>query len=199
MQPKNTIQIASDIYTYITFGDHQRCIHRFDSHTLICVYSGELEIISEGKQICLKSWNCTFIAAGQMAQVTARPSSDNVFRAVMLSLPRCFLSEFYHTLRHDGYGYDGMERTGFSLLPDSPEFQSLFQSLKPYHDASGTIPASLCRLKMTEGIYALLNTDRRFFITLFSDIIDGNLDILDILNENISNEMSWRAIKNNKI
>ena len=78
-------------------------------------------------------------------------------------------------------------------------FQSLFQSLKPYHDTSGTIPASLCRLKMAEGIYALLNTDRRFFITLFGDIIYGNLDILDILNESIGNEMSWRAIKNSKI
>ena len=199
MQSKNTIQTVSDIYTYITFGEPKRCIHRFDSHTLICVYSGELEIISEGKQTWLKSGNCAFIAARQMAQVTACPSSDNVFRAVMLSLPRCFVSEFYHTLRHDGYVCDGMERTSFSQLPDCPEFQSLFQSLKPYHDTSGTIPASLCRLKMAEGIYALLNTDRRFFITLFGDIIDGNLDILDILNESIGNEMSWRAIKNSKI
>lgn len=199
MQSKNTIQTVSDIYTYITFGEAMRCIHRFDNHTLMCVYSGELEIISEGKQIRLKSGNCAFIAAKQMAQITACPSSDNVFSAVMLSLPRCFVSEFYHTLRHDGYDYDGMERTGFSLLPDCPEFQSLFQSLKPYHDASGTIPASMCRLKMAEGIYALLNTDRRFFITLFGDIIDGNLDILDILNESISNEMSWRAIKNSKM
>lgn len=199
MQSKNTIQTASDIYTCITFGEPKRCIHRFDCHTLICVYSGELEIISEGKQTRLKSGNCAFIAARQMAQVTACPSSDNVFRAVMLSLPHCFVSEFYHTLRHDVYAYDGIERTGFSLLPDCPEFQSLFQSLKPYHDASGTIPASLCRLKMAEGIYALLNTDRRFFITLFGDIIDGNLDILDILNESIGNEMSWRTIKNSKI
>lgn len=199
MQSKKIIKTISDIYTYITFGEPMRCIHRFDNHTLICVYSGELEIISEGKQTRLKSGNCAFIAAGQMAQITACPSSDNVFSAVMLSLPRCFVSEFYHTLRHDGYDYDGMERTGFSLLPDCPEFQSLFQSLKPYHDASGTIPASLCRLKMAEGIYALLNTDCRFFITLFGDIIDGNLDILDILNESISNEMSWRAIKNSKM
>lgn len=133
-----------------------------------------------------------------MAQVTACPSSDNVFRAVMLSLPRCFVSEFYHTLRHDSFTYDGMGWTGFSLLPNRPEFQSLFQSLRPYRDASGTIPASLCRLKMAEGIYALLNTDRRFFITLFGDLIDGNLDILDVLNESISNEMSWRAIKTAK-
>ena len=199
MQSKNTIQTVSDIYTYITFGEPKRCIHRFDSHTLICVYSGELEIISEGKQTWLKSGNCAFIAARQMAQVTACPSSDNVFRAVMLSLPRCFVSEFYHTLRHDGYAYDGMERTGFSMLPDCPEFQSLFQSLKPYHDTSGTIQASLCRLKMAEGIYALLNTDRRFFITLFDDIIGGKLDILDILNESIGNEMSWRAIKHSTI
>lgn len=199
MQSKNIIQTASDIYTYITFGKSQRCIHRFDSHTLICVYSGELEIISEEKQTRLKSGYSAFIAARQMAQITAYPSSDNVFRAVMLSLPRCFVSEFYHTLRHDGYASDGMEGTGFSLLPNRPDFQSLFQSLKPYRDALGTIPASLCRLKMAEGIYALLNTDRRFFITLFGDIIDGNLDILDILNESISNKMSWRAIKNSKM
>lgn len=199
MQSKNIIQTASDIYTYITFGESMRCIHRFDNHTLMCVYSGELEIISEGKQTCLEFGNYAFIAARQMAQITACPSSDNVFCAVILSLSRCFVSEFYHTLRHDGYSYDGMERTGFSLLPDCPEFKSLFQSLKPYHDASGLMPDSLCRLKMAEGIYALLNTDRRFFITLFGDIIDGNLDILDILNENIRNEMSWRAIKNNKI
>lgn len=199
MQSKNIIQTASDIYTYITFGEPQRCIHRFDSHTLICVYSGELEIISEGKQTRLKPGNCAFIATRQMAQVTACPSSDNVFRAMMLSLPRCFVSEFYHTLRHDSFTYDGMEKTSFSLLPDCPEFQSLFQSLKPYHDALETRPASLCRLKMAEGIYALLNTDCRFFITLFGDIIDGNLDILDILNESISNEMSWRAIKNSKM
>lgn len=199
MQSKNIIQSASDIYTYITFGEPQRCIHRFNSHTLICVYSGELEIISEGKQTCLKSGNCAFIAARQMAQITVCPSSGNVFRAVMLSLPCCFVSEFFHTLCHAGYAYDGMERTGFSMLPDCPEFQSLFQSLKPYHDTSRTIPASLCRLKMAEGIYALLNTDRRFFITLFDDIIGGKLDILDILNESIGYEMSWRAIKNSTI
>lgn len=140
MLSKKTIQTVSDTYTYITFGEPKRCIHRFDSHTLICVYSGELEIISEGKQTRLKPGNCTFIAARQMAQVTACPSSDNVFRAVMLSLPRCFVSEFYHTLRHDSFTYDGMGRTGFSLLPNRPELQSLFLFLRPYRDASGTIP-----------------------------------------------------------
>lgn len=68
MQSKKTIQTVSDTYTYITFGEPKRCIHRFDSHTLICVYSGELEIISEGKQTRLKPGNCAFIAAKQMAQ-----------------------------------------------------------------------------------------------------------------------------------
>lgn len=92
------LELYIDIFNCIASEAPVRSLHKFDHHTLIYVYKGVMEIITDGKQFVLKKGKCAFIASGQMTQLTASPADDGELRAVILYIPLCFLCEFFPTL-----------------------------------------------------------------------------------------------------
>lgn len=50
------------------------------------------------------------------------------------------------------------------------------------------------KLKMTEGLYVLLNTDKNLFASLFDFVEPWKIDILDFLNENYMYDLSMDEI-----
>lgn len=189
----NTLVSYTDIFTCIASAVPVRGLHKFDHHTLIYVYTGELEVVSDGSQLLISEGKCVFIAANQMAQLSAYPKDGGEIHAVMLTIPLCFLCEFFHTI-HETKKH-GTKKINVMELPDLPNYQSLFRSLLPYYEMEAVIPKTVFRLKMAEGIYALLATDKKFYNTLFGRILENSIDILDVVSGATSSVIKWTAIR----
>lgn len=188
----NTLVSYTDIFTCIASAVPVRGLHKFDHHTLIYVYTGELEVVSDGRQLLINEGKCVFIAAGQMAQLSAYPKNAGEIHAVMLTIPLCFLCEFFPTIHETNKLRT--KKINVMELPDLPNYQSLFRSLVPYYEKEADIPQTVFRLKMAEGIYALLATDKKFYYTLFGRILENNIDILDVVSGTTSSVLKWTAI-----
>ena len=77
------------------------------------------------------------------------------------------------------------------VLPSNmPDIRALFESVIPYLEAGEKPSEEALKLKMIEGVYVLLNTDRRFYTSLFDFVETGKIDILDYLNENYMLDLS---------
>ena len=81
------------------------------------------------------------------------------------------------------------------LLPKNrPDIRSLFESVIPYFDAGEKPSEKILKLKMIEGVYVLLNTDRNLYASLFDFVEPWKIDILDYLNENYMCDLSMKEI-----
>ena len=75
-----------------------------------------------------------------------------------------------------------------------PDIRSLFESVIPYFDAGEKPSEDVLKLKMIEGVYVLLNTDRNLYASLFDFVEPWKIDILDYLNENYMCDLSMDEI-----
>lgn len=81
------------------------------------------------------------------------------------------------------------------MLPSNRlDIRSLFESVIPYFDAGEKPSEDVLKLKMVEGIYVLLNTDRNLYASLFDFVEPWKIDILDYLNENYMCDLSLEEI-----
>ena len=55
----------------------------------------------------------------------------------------------------------------------------------PYYDAEVKPTDELLKLKMIEGLYVLLNTDKNLYASLFDFADPWKIDILDFMNKTI--------------
>lgn len=112
-----------------------------------------------------------------------------------MSFPRNFLREFYAKLDKRQFPTN-VQRDKISVrkLLVRPDVISLFESITPYFDSTIAPAPELIRLKMMEGVYALLNTDKNFYSSLFDFTEPWKIDILDYLNENYMYDLSMEEI-----
>jgi AraC-like DNA-binding protein len=66
--------------------------------------------------------------------------------------------------------------------------------MTPYFDSSIQPTDALLKLKMIEGVYVLLNTDKNFYSSLFDFSEPWKIDILGYLNENYMYDLSMEEI-----
>ncbi len=64
----------------------------------------------------------------------------------------------------------------------------------PYFDAGVQPSDEVLKLKMIEGTYVLLNTDRTLYASLFDFVDPWKIDIIDYLNENYMYDLSLEEI-----
>ena len=57
------------------------------------------------------------------------------------------------------------------------------------------IPETVLRLKMTEAVYVLLNTDKRYIPTLFDLAGKCRMDMFDLLNKPMTKEIRWQELQ----
>ena len=77
------------------------------------------------------------------------------------------------------------------VLPQSPALQSLFLSLFPYTDANVKPNDEIVHLKMQEAVYCLLDTDVRFYPTLFDFNEAWKIDLLPFMEANCTQDMTF--------
>jgi AraC-like DNA-binding protein len=82
----------------------------------------------------------------------------------------------------------------YKLPADRPDIRSLFESMTPYFDSPIPPTDELLKLKVTEGVYCLLNTDKNVYASLFDFAEPWKIDILDFMNENYMYDLSTEEL-----
>lgn len=182
------------IASYLT--DDRGCAHENREHTLVYLCSGELEIEERGKKTVLHPGDCAFMRRDNRMWLQKKVGEGKPYRSVVLKFSKSFLREFYQTLdRHQIPADSKREKVSLRVLPGNrPDIRSLFESVIPYFDAGEKPSEEVLKLKMIEGVYVLLNTDRNLYASLFDFVEPWKIDILDYLNENYMCDLSMEEI-----
>ncbi len=186
----------SNVFIASYFTDDRECAHPNAEHTLIYIVSGELEITDKGKKSILHSGECAFMRRDNKMLLQKRVKDGVPYHSVVLKFNRRFLREFFSGIDKKSLpGVAKRNRKSLTLLPaNRPDIRSLFDSILPYFE-SGTKPTdALLQLKMIEGLYVLLNTDRNLYASLFDFTDPWKIDLLEFMNENYMEELSMEEM-----
>ena len=187
---------CSNIFIASFFTDDRGCAHCNSEHTLIYIASGELEITERNRKTVLHPGDCAFLRRDNSVWLQKRASLENPYRSFVLKFSRPFLKEFYQKLNPDDIRQQAKRsRDSICVLPSNrPDIRSLFESVIPYFDAEKKPSDAVLKLKMTEGVYALLNTDVSLYASLFDFVDPWKIDIMDFMERNYKNELSLKEI-----
>lgn len=187
---------CSNVFIASYFTDDCNCAHENREHTLIYLYSGKLEIEERGTKTILHEGDCAFMRRDNRMWLQKHCEEGKPYRSIVLKFSKALLREFYQKLNKDDIPMESTrEKVSLRLLPTNrPDIRSLFESVIPYFE-SGTKPSEeVLRLKMTEGLYILLNTDKELYASLFDFVEPWKIDILDYLSENYMYDLSMDEI-----
>jgi AraC-like DNA-binding protein len=160
-------------------------------HFLVYVYSGEY-ILEEGKKkVTVNPGECIFLRRDNRVNMTKQAKGNEPFMGIFMSFKRNFLRELYQTIDRKSLPLD-IEKYKQSVikLPQTPDITGLFQSMIPYFNSDIKPSEEIMKLKLMEGVYSLLNIDKRFFTTLFDFTEPWKIDILGFLDDNYMYDLS---------
>lgn len=187
---------CSNVFIASYFTDDRGCAHCNREHTLIYIHSGELEITEKGKKTVLRAGDCAFMRRDNHMWLQKRVKEGCPYRSVVLKFSRDFLREFYHTLNSKDIPVDvKRDRTSLYVMPHNRvDIRRLFESVIPYFETEVRPSEEILKLKMTEGVYAILNTDESLYASLFDFVDQWKIDIIDFMEKNYKNELSMQEI-----
>jgi len=189
-----TLNYSDVFYSFFTNND-SICHDKAKFHYLVYVYSGEMVVEENGKEISVRSGQCVFIRRDHRVNFTKRTVEEEPFKSISLVFKRNFLRKYYQTLQSENQIKDIKPlKSSVVQLPATPGMKSLFLSMKPYFETEQEPKSELIDLKMQEGVLSLLAIDKAFFPTLFDFTEPWKIDILDFLNENYMYELTMEEI-----
>lgn len=182
----------SNVFIGAYFTDNRECAHPNAEHTLIYLLSGELEINDGNKKTILRPGGCAFMRRDHRLFLQKRVKNGVPYHSIVLKFNRKFLREFYSSIDKRTLP-DVSKRTKNSLtvLPENrPDIKSLFESIIPYFESDTKPSDAVLQLKMTEGLYVLLNTDVNLYASLFDFTDPWKIDLMEFMNENYMHELT---------
>ena len=184
-----------NVFYSFFYDDTAACIHRSREYAMNYVYSGEMVLDNGKKQIHVGKGECVFIPRDHHITIYKKPCDGERYCGIFLSFVRQFLREMYAL--GDSYRVPADTpklKPGVIKLPQTAELASLFASLSPFFDPKVKPQSDFMRLKMQEGLLALLHIDRRFAPTLFDFNEPWKIDILDFMNRNYMYEFTQEEL-----
>ncbi|WP_316837006.1 AraC family transcriptional regulator [Pedobacter nutrimenti] len=173
----------------------EKCIHATPEHVLLYLYGGE-QIIEDGdKKITVHAGECAFIRRNHRLLMYKNSKGDELYKGISMTFNRAVLRDFYSRMNKVDMPkrVDIAEENVFKIRSRA-DINSLFQSLTPYFDEGVKPSEGVAKLKLQEGIYALLNSSDVFFPILFDFTEPWKMDILEFLNQNYMDELSMEQI-----
>lgn len=166
---------CSNVFIASYFTTDRDCAHCNREHTLIYIHFGELEITERNRKTILRPGDCAFMRRDNRMWLQKRVKDDKPYRSIVLKFSREFLREFYQSLNHRDIPTNiRRNKTSLTVLPKNrPDLRSLFESIIPYFDAKMPLSEEILKLKMLEGMYAILHTDPNLYASLFDFIEPG--------------------------
>lgn len=179
---------------YVT--EAESCIHHIQKdHMLVYIFSGEFSVHDGISERTFRNENCVFIRKNHRIKFSIRTGESDHIKIVFLVFNRNFLIELYQQtdklLIRDG---NASFNDSFLAIPTRPDIESLFYSMIPYLNSAISPSENIMRLKLTEGIFALLNVNNHTSAVLFDFIDPWKIDLLDFLNENFMFDLSMKEI-----
>lgn len=189
---------CSNVLIASYFTDDRGCAHENREHTLIYLCSGKLEIEEQGRKTVLHPGECAFMRRDNQMWLHKYADTVHPYHSIVLKFTRSFLREFYQTLDKKEIPKESKrDKTSLRILPtDRPDIRSLFESIMPYFNAGVKPSDNILQLKMIEGAYILLHTDRNLYASLFDFVDPWKIDIIDYLNKNYMYDLSMEEIAN---
>lgn len=94
-----------------------------------------------------------------------RVKDGRPYRSVVMKFSRDYLKEFFHTLNRKDIPADARrEKRSLVKFPTNRlDVRSLFESLVPYFDAGVSPDEDILKMKMAEGMFAILKTDENLY------------------------------------
>ena len=186
----------SNIFIASYFTDDQQCSHSNREHTLLYLQSGELKIEERGKTTLIKEGQCVFMRRDNKLILNKLVQEDRPYRSIVLKFSRNFLREFYKNIESQNIPLESKrDKASLRILPsERPDIRSLFESITPYFDSEIKPSNELLELKMVEGLYILLNTDKELYASLFDFTEPWKIDILDFMEENYTDDLTMDEI-----
>ncbi len=184
-----------DIFFSYYLNNETSCAKMIQEHMLVYVYSGEIILEEENEKIEVHKGECVFLRRDNRVSMTKQPRGEEPFQATFMNFKRNFLRDFYQTIDKKELPLEAEKhKPSVIKLAKTPETESLFQALVPYFDSDKEPAKELMQLKLQEGIYTLLNIDKRFYPALFDFTEPWKIDILDYMDENYMYDLSVEAI-----
>ena len=186
----------SNVFIASYFTDNCECGHSNAEHTLIYLCSGELEITDQGKKSTLHKGECAFMRRDHKMMLRKQIVDGEPYQSIVLKFSRGFLRNFYKDIPKESLPEQAYRNKESLCLLESnrPDIKSLFESIIPYFDSETQPSEELLRLKMIEGIYVLLNTDKNLYASLLDFTEPWKIDLMDYLNENYMQELTMEEI-----
>jgi len=179
-----TLNYLNVFYSFFINND-SICHDKVINHYLVYVYSGEMILKEDNKEIIVSGGECIFIRRNHRVKFTKRSFNNEPFKSVSLVFERSFLRQYFHKLNSEIIPYDtNFENKSVFKFSRTPQLESLFSSLIPYFETQQTPDKNIIELRMQEGLYCLLKINKNFFPILFDFNEPWKIDILDFLNEN---------------
>ena len=182
----------SDVFLASYLTDDRQCAHPNREHTLVYLCSGELEIEQEGRRTVLHEGECAFMRRDHRMILQRWVRQGKPYRSVVLKFSRNFLRGFFQQLdRRLLPAYAKRNRDSLYLLPaDRSDIRNLFRSVLPFFEAEVKPSEEQLRLKMAEGLYVLLNTDKSLYASLFDFTDPWKIDLMDFMEQNYMDDLS---------
>ena len=140
------------------------------AHHLVYICSGELELFENGRKTVVREGECVFIRRDNRISMNKYCSKQTrTYQSIALFFDRKFLLDFYKKLDPAEVPQQ-IKRSKVSVMkmPHRPDVASLFESLKPWFDTDEQPQESWLKLKLIEGLYTVLHTDRNVYASLLS-------------------------------
>jgi len=184
-----------DIFFSYYFKNETACTKMVHDHMLVYIYSGQLILEEAGNETVVNKNQCVFLRRDNRVNMNKLPKNGEQFQAIFMMFKRNFLREFYQKLDKKELPLE-VEKLKPSVikLPQTPDIESLFHSMKPYFDSDKEPSKELMELKLQEGVYSLLSIDKRFYPALFDFTEPWKIDILDYMEDNYMFDLSVEQI-----
>lgn len=181
----------ADIFFSYYSNDHVNFEKHITEHMLAHVYAGEMRVQEEGQTLSIQAGQSIFLRRDHRVSISKKPLDGAQFQGMSMQFHREFLREFFQSLpKEDIPATPQRSVQSAVLLPSSEVLDSLFQSMTPYFDASRKPPAPIMKLKLQEGVHALLSLDLRFYSSLFDFSEPWKIDLLDFMEKNFCEDLS---------
>ncbi|MGI6218970.1 MAG: helix-turn-helix domain-containing protein [Bacteroidaceae bacterium] len=192
--PLKVIFSYDDVFFSFFYDDETACVHRARDYAMNYVYSGEMVLDSGMQEIRVGKGECVFIPRDHHITLYKKPCNGERYCGIFLNFKRNFLREMFAEFRNKIPVSTPKLDSGVIKLPQTPEITSLFASMVPYFDQNVKPQDDFMRLKLQEGLLALLHIDDRFGPTLFDFNEPWKIDILEFMNNNYMYEFSMEEL-----
>ncbi len=183
---------CSEVFIASYFTDDRGCAHCNREHTLIYIHSGELEITDGTKKTILRPGDCAFMRRDNRMWLQKRVKDGKPYRSIVMKFSREYLKDFFQTLNRRKIPKDAKrEKASLVKFPSNRiDVRSLFESLLPYFDTGSVPDSDILKMKMAEGMFAILKTDENLYASLFDFVEPWKIDIVDFMEHNYMNDLS---------